>query len=55
MNMLRAELMPYWFPVVGNYLAVSKSAAHEVTNGLGRDAQAMLPFVHLKKNGGLIP
>ena len=46
---------PYWFPIIGNLVAVIKCAMKSEANGLGRFATCEVPFDLMQDEQGAIP
>ena len=55
MRQSKVSLVPYWFPYIGNYVALAKCAIRGQANGLGRDVVSTVPDLLLKDKNGLVP
>ena len=50
-----AVLCPYWFPFIGNYVAIAKVAIGEQAKGSGKNVFALIPQRLMSNEHGMIP
>ena len=55
MHQSKVVLTPYWFPYIGNLVAIAKCHKRAQADGLGRNAVLTVPDQLLKDKNGLVP